>query len=84
MGNETYYPWTPENIADWQLIAAAPDLLEALKGLLKEADDEINETSTELLAFGLTDPECPEHVRRQLAAFISARAAIAKATGETE
>ena len=31
MGNETYYPWTPENMADWRLIAAAPDLYEALE-----------------------------------------------------
>lgn len=31
MGGVKYYPWTPENLADWQLIAAAPELLDALK-----------------------------------------------------
>lgn len=30
MGNEAYYPWVPENPADWHLIAAAPEMLEAL------------------------------------------------------
>ena len=31
MCDETYYPWVPENYADWYLIAAAPDLLKALE-----------------------------------------------------
>lgn len=31
MGDERYYPWVPSNLADWHLIAAAPELLEALK-----------------------------------------------------
>jgi len=31
MCDETYYPWTPVNDADWHLIAAAPDLYEALE-----------------------------------------------------
>lgn len=30
MCDMTYYPWVPENLADWHLIAAAPDLYEAL------------------------------------------------------
>lgn len=34
MGNETYYPWVPQNLYDWYLIAAAPDLLEALEGVI--------------------------------------------------
>jgi len=33
MCDTAYYPWTPHNDADWHLIAAAPDLLDALKGL---------------------------------------------------
>lgn len=31
MCNMHYYPWVPENDADWHLIAAAPDLYEALE-----------------------------------------------------
>lgn len=31
MGSAAYYPWVPDNEADWRLIAAAPELLEALK-----------------------------------------------------
>lgn len=34
MGAETYYPWVPDAEADWRLIAAAPDLLEALQALI--------------------------------------------------
>ena len=30
MCDETYYPWVPENDADWKLIAAAPDMYQAL------------------------------------------------------
>jgi hypothetical protein len=31
MCDTPYYPWTPSEHADWLLIAAAPELLEALK-----------------------------------------------------
>ena len=31
-----YYPWCPDNDADWLLIAAAPDLLEACKAALSD------------------------------------------------
>jgi len=31
MCDETYYPWVPENMADWDLIASAPELLEVLE-----------------------------------------------------
>lgn len=34
MGSETYYPWVPEKEADWRLITASPELLEALQELL--------------------------------------------------
>ncbi len=30
MCDMTYYPWVPDNDADWHLIAAAPELLAAL------------------------------------------------------
>ena len=33
MGDETYYPWVPDNDADWHLIAAAPDLYAALEAI---------------------------------------------------
>jgi hypothetical protein len=34
MGDEQFYPWAPDEEADWLLIAAAPELLEALKDML--------------------------------------------------
>jgi hypothetical protein len=39
MGDTKYYPWTPRNDADWLLIAAAPDLLAALTGLVSSLED---------------------------------------------
>ena len=33
MCDERYYPWCPDSDDDWRLIAAAPDLLAALKEL---------------------------------------------------
>lgn len=72
MGNETYYPWNPENIADWQLIAAAPDLLEALKALSCTARTFRN-VPQEKQCWTPIDDEALE------AAFN----AISKATGET-
>ena len=38
MGSEPYYPWCPDKDEDWQLIAAAPMLLEALRGVIRVAD----------------------------------------------
>lgn len=44
MCDMTYYPWVPENINDWHLIAAAPDLYEALEAMEDEfvSDEEFN------------------------------------------
>lgn len=39
MGGTKYYPWTPDNVDDWYLIAAAPDLLNALKSLMDSEGD---------------------------------------------
>ncbi len=38
MSSENYYPWVPENPADWELMAAAPDLLEALQRIKQRLD----------------------------------------------
>lgn len=47
MGDEQYYPWTPDNEYDWALIAAAPDLLAevirlraALEGIATHLDSD--------------------------------------------
>jgi hypothetical protein len=34
--SQRFYPSTPENLDDWKLIAAAPDLLAALKTIVEE------------------------------------------------
>jgi hypothetical protein len=36
MCDEQYYPWVPDSDDDWHLIAAAPELLEAAQGALKD------------------------------------------------
>lgn len=38
MGDPRYYPYVPDNEADWRLIAAAPDMLAALEAII-EADE---------------------------------------------
>jgi hypothetical protein len=38
MGGETYCPWAPENPYDWHLIAAAPELLEALVDMVEAVE----------------------------------------------
>lgn len=54
MGNETYYPWTPENMADWHLIAAAPDLYEALENLIPWADEHPSSDVIPIIAAALS------------------------------
>lgn len=39
MCDEQYYPWVPSNEADWHVMAAAPELLEALKAIVPAYDD---------------------------------------------
>jgi hypothetical protein len=36
MCDEPYYPWVPKEQGDWYLIAAAPELFEALKHLVEK------------------------------------------------
>lgn len=61
-----YYPWCSDNEADWPLVAAAPDLLAALKRIAFEP-------------FGPSDASHAE-VLRDIEAF--AKEAIAKAEGK--
>ena len=63
------------------LTAQRDELLEALKSVMGMMDDEIQTSSDAELAFGLSDPECPAHVKGELACVIACRAAIAKAEG---
>jgi hypothetical protein len=67
----TYYPWVPENDADWHLIAAAPDLYEAL--------DDVLELENNTSPFGGELQQ--DRIERTLEA---ARAALAKARGEKQ
>jgi hypothetical protein len=72
MGNEQYYPWVPGERADWMLIAAAPDLLEALQTFLDEYVALVVSGDA-----GNWDAEEENKVK-------AARAAIAKATGAAQ
>lgn len=42
MGDEQYYPWTPSDIEDWRLIAAAPELLDFAKEWLAQQGSDNN------------------------------------------
>ena len=64
------------------LTAQRDELLAALKSLMEMLDDEIQASTDEQLAFGLSDPNCPEHVKSELKIVIACRAAIAKAGGD--
>lgn len=71
MGDEQYYPWTPSDIEDWRLIAAAPELLEALKKAEAHLHALMAHIDTKPLRF---QEYCWEKV-------LEARKAIAKAEG---
>ncbi len=62
--------------ANARLIAAAPDLLKALRGLLEGAD------CSDYGEAGIDHPEPVSHQHGNSCPICSARAAIAKATGE--
>ena len=70
MGDETYYPFNSYNDADWDLIAAAPEMFEALTALLERHTDLVESGDC-----GFWDAEKEEEVTK-------ARAALAKARGE--
>lgn len=74
MGNETFYPWNSDNEADWHLIAAAPEMYEALK-LASEALEEGLETEGDLEA---------EHSKHARAFLKEVHKILAKARGEVE
>jgi hypothetical protein len=75
LGNveDPWYPNVPENEADWHLIAAAPDLLEACKAALTESMIYTGAIYETLQTSGLHT-----QLRDQL------RAAIAKASGGSQ
>jgi hypothetical protein len=69
MCNEEYYPTCPINEADWHLISAAPELLEACKAFVAYDDGEKEDDFiTMMFAYSY--------------AVEKARAAIAKAEGK--
>lgn len=43
MSDTKYYPWVPDDERYWHLFAAAPDLLEALRAVLRVADRKTEE-----------------------------------------
>lgn len=52
MCDEPYYPWCPKEDADWQLIAAAPDMRAALELVWAQLADW---KPSQLRAYGLWD-----------------------------
>lgn len=64
-----------------RLLAQRDELLAALKAITEILDDEIKTATDEELARGLSDPQCLEHVKKELACVIACRAAIEKAEG---
>ena len=77
MCDEMYYPWCPENDADWQLIAASPDLLNALR----RAVDALDALTDRVDRTGFSEAD---EFLRALDEIDLGRAAIAKATGSAD
>jgi NADPH-dependent ferric siderophore reductase len=50
MCDETYYPWTPDNLKDWHFIAWAREAVPALAARLAEVEAEKRETVMQSLA----------------------------------
>lgn len=65
---EHYYPWVPDNDADWDLIAAAPEMYAALKVLFMWGAAQIRAHEEDCVAGPLGE----------------ARRVLAKATGGAE
>jgi beta-phosphoglucomutase-like phosphatase (HAD superfamily) len=79
MGDAQYYPWVPGEADQWRLIAAAPELLEALRELL--IDMQIAQSNmTDAAKRDRHWVGCAEAIQPRVDA---AKSAIAKATGET-
>ena len=75
MCDMAYYPWTPENIDDWYLIAAAPDMYEALKEACEFIADQYSDAESQA-----HDGEFVSREARPLWSKICS--ALAKAEGE--
>lgn len=74
----------PADRETWKQAAAMlrkqrDELLKALKRLMNNLDGEIKNATDEELASALSEPECPEDIKEELACLIECRAAIAKA-----
>lgn len=67
--------------AIYRLTQQRDELLDALKAIMEMLDDEIKTATDEELSHGLSDPQCPEHIKEELACVIACRAAVAKAEG---
>lgn len=80
MGNASYYPWVPENKADWHLIAAAPELYEALEECAIDLKEWIlNRYPEESLKY----PSIKKDFELDISIVDKAFAALAKARGES-
>jgi hypothetical protein len=79
-GMDHWYPPDEQADANARLIAASPDMAEALRELLATAGDGLESASDEDLR-GAAALALSEMVRRQARAFLAARAALAKAEG---
>jgi hypothetical protein len=79
MCDEHYYPWVPASEADWNLIAAAPELYAALKAVLGffESGEFVRDTSH--------DFEQGWHLKMipVVKSLSDANAALAKAEGKS-
>jgi hypothetical protein len=49
MGGVRYYPWTPDNLEDWHLISAAPDLLAMAHAFLDFMGCRVEGDATDLI-----------------------------------